>query len=158
MGEILDREVLPFLYAALSGHQCLGRIHAGRPDLAIWRPAVLAHAGGLSEGLAERLVRGTIDLLVKHRALLPWSQTITESAQRVSEYVPGLENQTCVVPPAPRRRARGTPPAGSGWNGVRPPAKQASRGAASGPIPEARRRRLGWISVWSRHFVPTADG
>ena len=27
---------------------------------------------------------------------LPWTETITETAQRVSQYVPGLESQTCV--------------------------------------------------------------
>ena len=27
---------------------------------------------------------------------LPWTETITETAQRVSQYVPGLEGQTCV--------------------------------------------------------------
>jgi Flp pilus assembly protein protease CpaA len=27
---------------------------------------------------------------------LPWTETITETAQRVSQYVPELENQTCV--------------------------------------------------------------
>ncbi len=27
---------------------------------------------------------------------LPWTETITESAQRVSQYVPGLESQACV--------------------------------------------------------------
>ncbi len=27
---------------------------------------------------------------------LPWTETITESAQRVSQYVPGIESQTCV--------------------------------------------------------------
>ncbi len=27
---------------------------------------------------------------------LPWTETITESAQRVSQYVPGIESQSCV--------------------------------------------------------------
>ena len=27
---------------------------------------------------------------------LPWTETIAETARRVSQYVPGLENQTCV--------------------------------------------------------------
>jgi pilus assembly protein CpaF len=88
VGEILDREALPFLYAALSGHQCLGTIHAGRPDLAIWRLAVLAHAGGLSEALAERLVRGTIDLLIEHRALPDGRLAVTGVAEVLPDGAP----------------------------------------------------------------------
>ena len=88
VGEILDREAMPFLYAALSGHQCLGTIRAGRPDLAIWRRTVLAHAGGLSEELAERLVRGTIDLLIEHWALSDGRLAVTGVVDVVPDGAP----------------------------------------------------------------------
>jgi pilus assembly protein CpaF len=69
LGEILSGEALPFLNAALSGHQVLATIHAGSPELALWRLAVLASAGGLDPVWARELPARALDLLIETRRL-----------------------------------------------------------------------------------------
>jgi pilus assembly protein CpaF len=69
LGEILSGEALPFLNAALSGHQVLATVHAGSPELALWRLAVLASAGGLDPAWARELPALALDLLIEMRQL-----------------------------------------------------------------------------------------
>ena len=69
LGEILSGEALPFLNAALSGHQVLATVHAGSPELALWRLAVLASAGGLDPVWARELPALALDLLIETRRL-----------------------------------------------------------------------------------------
>ncbi len=69
LGEILSSEALPFLNAALSGHQVLATVHAGSPELALWRLAVLASAGGLDPAWARELPALALDLLIETRRL-----------------------------------------------------------------------------------------
>ncbi len=79
---------------------------------AVQAAAQVLAAGGLNPALASlsattaRQPYGAVTIVTLRYTFspataghaLPWTETITETAQRVSQYVPGLESQSCVSP------------------------------------------------------------
>lgn len=67
VGEVLGEEALPLLKAAISGHVVMGTIHAGSPQMVVWRLTLEALAAGLglSEGLVREMVHQAIPIVVE---------------------------------------------------------------------------------------------
>lgn len=87
VGEVLGPEALPMLKAAISGHPVMATIHAGSPEMAVWRLTVEALSSGvpIPEPLVREMAHRAVNVLVEQH----WRPDGTRGVARVTELLPG---------------------------------------------------------------------
>lgn len=92
IGEVLGEEAMPMLKAAISGHPIMATIHAGSPEMVVWRLVFEVLAGGtsLTEKMVREMVYHAIPLMVEQHFRADGTRGVT----RVTELLPTGEART----------------------------------------------------------------
>lgn len=86
IGEVLGEEALPMLKAAISGHPVMATIHAGSPEMVVWRLMfeVLAAGASLPESMVREMIHNAVPLLVEQHFRADGTRGVTRVTELLS--------------------------------------------------------------------------